>query len=294
MRLLPCAAAALVLLAHAASAQVPLLGSEGIVTPPASYTGPGDIVSGASAWYSCTRAYDAAQASAGVNACTIRRASDNTTTTLTTQSNGAVQSGASFCSGTTCCVFEMYDQTGNGWNVSQNGQSDQFTYNPSGGPNGGAYLSGSSSCCSLIGSSFTPATGKVTLNAYFAQTATAASALILTENSSLSPNALKISTNIPPLWRLIANAANPVNTGNLVVSTWYSFTGVIASGTNGCVINVNGTETTGTQSTLSTTAGDIEIVGADSPEFTEMGFWDNVVFTSTQRTNLYNNQSAYY
>ena len=52
-----------------------------------SYTGPGDVVSGATAWYGL-RAYNAAYATGSNKAINIRRASDNTTTNIVILSNG--------------------------------------------------------------------------------------------------------------------------------------------------------------------------------------------------------------
>lgn len=58
-----------------------------------SYTGPGDIVSGATAWYGL-RAYNAAYATAGSNAINVRRASDNTTSNIAVLSTGALNVSA--------------------------------------------------------------------------------------------------------------------------------------------------------------------------------------------------------
>jgi hypothetical protein len=52
-----------------------------------SYTGPGDVVSGATAWYGL-RAYNAAYATGSNNALNVRRASDNTTQNIVILSNG--------------------------------------------------------------------------------------------------------------------------------------------------------------------------------------------------------------
>lgn len=55
----------------------------------ATYSGPGDVVSGATAWYSCTRGYNAAYAAPGTGkACNVRRASDNTTQDIVILANG--------------------------------------------------------------------------------------------------------------------------------------------------------------------------------------------------------------
>src|SRR6202042_2144856 len=62
----------------------------------------------------------------------VRRASDNTTTNIDPLSAGGAANAAtqnSFCSGTTCVITEIYDQSGNGNNL---------TDAPAGEPAGGA------------------------------------------------------------------------------------------------------------------------------------------------------------
>jgi len=60
----------------------------GVGSPGVVYSGPGDIVSGATAWYSCSRGYSKAYSTGSNNACNIRRASDNSTTNIVILSNG--------------------------------------------------------------------------------------------------------------------------------------------------------------------------------------------------------------
>jgi hypothetical protein len=63
----------------------------GVSNAPAAsgYTGPGDVVSGATAWYGL-RAYNAAYATGSNNAINVRRASDNSTSNIVILSSGAV------------------------------------------------------------------------------------------------------------------------------------------------------------------------------------------------------------
>lgn len=55
--------------------------------PSGGYTGPGNLVSGATVWYGL-RAYSAAKASAHAKSINVRRASDNATSDITVLSNG--------------------------------------------------------------------------------------------------------------------------------------------------------------------------------------------------------------
>jgi len=91
-----------------------------------TYTGPGNVVSGAAGWWGL-RAYNAAYCTGSNDAATIRRASDNTTKTIVILSNCTfdVNTASTFCSGTTCYVTTLYDQSGNGNNMSQSTNADQ-------------------------------------------------------------------------------------------------------------------------------------------------------------------------
>lgn len=89
--------------------------AQGFVASGSSYTGPGDVVSGA-IFYGGVRAYNAAYATGSNNAMTIRRASDNTTSNIVILSTGAldVATATTFCSATTCYVATLYNQSGGG------------------------------------------------------------------------------------------------------------------------------------------------------------------------------------
>lgn len=84
---------ALLLLCAPAQAQdYPIIGG-GVLAPAATYSGPCNIVSGATAWYGL-RACSAAYAAAGSNAINVRRASDNTTENIAVLSTGALNISA--------------------------------------------------------------------------------------------------------------------------------------------------------------------------------------------------------
>lgn len=74
------------------------------------YQGPGDVVSGALAWYGF-RAYSLAKA--GNKAVNLVRASDSATQDINTLASGSFDaaSAATFCAATTCKVVTWYDQT---------------------------------------------------------------------------------------------------------------------------------------------------------------------------------------
>lgn len=94
-----------------------LLGVSNAAQPKsAAYVGPGDIVSGATAFWGL-QAYNAAYAAPGTNsAINIRRASDNASTNIVILKTGLldVATASTFCASTTCYIDDWYDQTGNG------------------------------------------------------------------------------------------------------------------------------------------------------------------------------------
>jgi hypothetical protein len=84
-----------------------------VCTSAPPYAGPGDIVSGATAWYGL-RAYNAAHAAATSKAVSLRRASDNTICDFNVATSGALGVSASGCSagaGLSLASFATTDAT---------------------------------------------------------------------------------------------------------------------------------------------------------------------------------------
>jgi hypothetical protein len=99
-----------------------LLGGGGGAPASAATQGPCDIYAAGGtpcvAAHSTTRALYAAYSGALYQ---VRRSSDNTTTNISPISAGGVANAAtqdSFCSGTTCVITEIFDQSGNGNNLT--------------------------------------------------------------------------------------------------------------------------------------------------------------------------------
>jgi len=105
-----------------ALAQVPMTGAgRGAPAAGVSYTGPGDVVSGATAWWGL-RGYSAAYSTGSNSAVVVCNAATFTTcSTINILSNGkfdtATASGSSACA-STCVVKSFTDQTGNGATMS--------------------------------------------------------------------------------------------------------------------------------------------------------------------------------
>ncbi len=87
-------------------------------SPCSTYVGPGDIVSGAFAWWGL-RAYS--NAAIGQPIANIIRASDSLSMVVNSTITGGfdVAAATTFCASTTCKVSQLYDQTGNGHHLVQ-------------------------------------------------------------------------------------------------------------------------------------------------------------------------------
>ncbi len=86
-----------------------------VMGPGTSYTGPGDLWSGAAGWWGL-RAYNRATALAGANACQVKRNSDNAVLDIRVLATGGLDrvSLAAFLVSTTGTITRLYDQSGNG------------------------------------------------------------------------------------------------------------------------------------------------------------------------------------
>jgi hypothetical protein len=130
-----------------------------------AYSGPGDVVSGATAWYGL-RAYNAAQATAGALAVNLRNTTTNETCDFpvvaagglgvakncTLTSNGS--SLSTFCT-LGCASPEAYDQSGNGNNVVQATAAQQPTLTLSCFGSLPCLTGASASSTNLVGTGFT-------------------------------------------------------------------------------------------------------------------------------------------
>lgn len=108
-------------------AQVPMTGAgKGAPGGSVTYSGPGDVISGATMFWSCSRVYNLAAASTSTNLCDLvavtggaavctLRGSSAGTVDLSAYCSGSTPSAAcAAASGGSCKVTKFYDQTGNG------------------------------------------------------------------------------------------------------------------------------------------------------------------------------------
>lgn len=272
------------------------------VATPVSYQGPGDIVSGATAWWGL-RAYNAAYATAGSNAIAVRNTATSETCNVPVTSSGGLGnvagcSGSSsgdtlavFCaeSSGTCAITEFFDQTGNGHNLTQSTTADQPTLNLS--------CLGSLPCAAGNGSSM-----------YMTGTApggspTAFAFSVVAEKTSSATEAglVNLGSNNPEFYYCCADGSIRLLgasgfTASVSDNAWHALQGTINGASS--FIYVDTTQTTGSIASLAT-LGTLDVMaesGGSHPlpgNITEVGIWSSA-FTTTNATNLCHNQYSYW
>lgn len=272
--------------------------SGGAVAP--SFQGPGDIVSGATAWYGL-RAYNAAYANANGKLVNIVRASDSHACDVLAASSGGMgltancsgadngETPATFCNATTCSIATAYDQTGNGNNLTQATAANQpaLTFN----------CLGSLPCIDA-------SAGTKCLSVTFTSIAQPVSHSIVanrTANTTTQINMLNGGNG--PVWKNVANTVGQFY-GSFPGATasdtaWHAMVFVANGGS--AFIDVDGTQTAGASgagtfpnsaaygmfsqtSTCSATA---------TAQEAEAGFYP-LALTNTQANNLCHNQFTYW
>jgi len=271
--------------------------------PQSSYVGPGDVASGAKAWWG-TRAYNKAAAKATQKLVNIRRASDSVTCDVladfqtggpgitnacsSATSNG--QTAFNFCSGTQCFVTKAYDQSGAlqcggaACDVSQatTANQPQFNFN----------CFYSFACIQYTTSSMTLAspTGPA-LTLPFSASGLGA------RTGAFAANGVFYSQGSTVAQFLYANVANRVELSNTGTSSTvtasdsanHSLTGIFNGASSS--ITVDGTNTAVTGVTGATTSGVFNLgLAPITATISEMGVWGSDLTSSATAlcTNEYN------
>lgn len=275
-----------------------------------TYTGSGDIVT-FTAWYGI-RAYNCAIAKAATQKIVNARntATSETCDIIVNTSGGlgntANCSGASngtaaatFCAGGggSCAVTKIYDQT----NGNACGGASCDTLQGTAALQSTLLFSciGSLPCVKSINiaaiytgaNNLTPATGTESFSVVADRMAGTQGPSIQSANGG-GNNTLRYGNTLVNQWTLRGGATNLNFTAT--DNQWHASNAVEAGASS--VVNVDGTETTGT-ATGNTTAGAPSGFGgntASTTAATETGFIDNVSLSSGNRTSLCKNQQAYY
>jgi hypothetical protein len=259
-------------------------------SPPASYVGPGNIVSSATTWGGM-RAYSAAAAAAHLPAIRIHRHTDNAETDILLLTNGDldVATAVSFCATTNCSIATIYDQTGNGnhWAADDTGtfgNDMQLTFS----------CLGAHPCIVFPDiASFGITAGSVVV-AFPWTMAGVANRTALTGAPQVILSVREHGTQGLLGWEAAANTARMDGdtsgsiTATAADSTTHSMIGVSGSGSSNSFLTIDGTDTSGT------TAGAINgqlLIGATEignnngfkGNFFEVGIWPSA-FSGGNRT----------
>lgn len=269
------------------------------------YQGPGDIVSGATAFYSL-RAYTAAIATAGTqNIVDLRRGSDNATCTvpigtagngfvdLTTQTPCAGATVTSFCNATSCYISKWYDQSGNGRNVAQATAGNQPQLLLSGGPSSTRpYIAFGRASSQYLSGSDPTLSSPVTFSAVYDRTGSLTS---IANIINLSTTGFAFQT--PALNNLISvvGGGPSVFSAAAADSAWHAVQGVDNAGSS--VLYIDGTSNTGSISSGSSTGLGVggSVTGGNTLDgrMAEGGFWASA-FSSGNQSSMNTNQHNYW
>jgi hypothetical protein len=275
-----------------AAGEMTLLGVGAPVAVAGSYTGPGDVVSGASHWYGL-RCYNAAKASLA-SAIRIRRASDNSEQDigLTAGCDLDTSAASTFCAATSCFVVTAYDQVGSN-NITNATAAEQpaLTFNCVGGTkpcmtfDGGDRLASVSTVSSSQPVSYSVVARRTTFPSNY-------STLMQIGNPGDINFAFGVSSGTMIMY------AGALNSATATENAWHGF-GPVANGTSG-KIGVDGTVNT-VNTGNGTLSGSTIYVGNNSSTsqpltgtVAELGAWLSVGFSDTDIANLSSNQQSYW
>lgn len=272
----------------------------------ASYSGPGDVVSSATAWGSVARVYTVAQASTSTSlADLVATTGGAAVCTLRGSASGFVDLAASYCAGTTpaaacaaasggsCKVTKLYDQTGNGNHWTQATLANMPTL----------------SFGSLGGFPTLTSTAGVNMDSPSVTIAQPLTVVVVSQRSAgfTSIQRMFINNTAGEQPRFgYNNVANQValNAGSIVTATasdsaFHAFVSVVNNASSSVV--VDGAATTGTTGTAAFSATPIRIMNDNSGNelqgsLSEIGFWPSG-FNATQygnmNTNIHSATSGY-
>ena len=269
-----------------------------------SYTGPGDVVSGATAWGSCARVYNAALASTSTSLCDLVDTAASTVVicTLRGSSAGTVDLTGTYCTGSVtpaakcaaatggvCAISKVYDQIGatGGWSATTTGQPT-LAFSAVNGLPGIKSINSPASSMTANGN-ITVAQPNTLVGVYERTTVSSNVAVISNAAGSYYIGAGATNT-------AIANPSGLTRTAN--DNAFHAEIAVSATGTNNCAFNVDGVE--GTTATCSSAFSAevtrlLRVLGVASLIGVEMeaGIWP-VGLSSGQRTSMCHNMNVAY
>ena len=271
------------------------VGGETVPAVSASYTGPGDVVSGATAWWGL-RCYN--NAYSGNVAAVWDGATGNTTETLLTCSPGGtinqtVNSLSTTCA-VSCVIATLYDQTGNSHDVTQATNSQRPTFTQS--------CLGSNPCAAFLGSSTQLLKSAATIGTL---TQPNTLAMVSIRTGAFTTKGAVFGDSTGNLAYAYSNTANQIavyngtNNATSAVSdsAWQSMIYILQSTSSVFYLNAVSTTISGNPGTNSISGsaqlGEDDYGDKMTGDLMELGVW-NSGFNSTQATNMCHNQYLYY
>jgi hypothetical protein len=256
------------------------------------YVGPGDIVSGASAWWGL-RAYS--NATKGGNAVDVFGNTTSTTFTFVTKSDGTLElsagGAAAFIAGNSGVlnmrITQLYDQTGNGHPMTATGVPRPVFLTSGLCSFAVAQFNNSAHIMTAVGFAVSQ---PLSIAAVAKETSSAGIAALLSDSTNL-----EFSFNTTPALRVKTSGNLP--SGTTPINTFYSLQGVFNGASS--VVTVNGTDTTGTIGGNGISGAHVLQMGNDDfgealpGAIVEQGVWP-IAFSSGQRTSMSSNQRAFW
>lgn len=258
------------------------------------FTGPGDVVSGGTAFYSCSRAYSSA--TKGTKACNICANVGGLAVGCTDVSSDATTGivpdptiNGALCTITACIVDAIYDQTGNGNNLTQATVANMPTISVASVGSSAITMACASAGPQYLAGTNTSISQPYTYLAFASTTQTSSTTVTI----SASSGSLLRFENTDKVQLFAGTGLS--STGSYSINTNYSLIGIANSTTSAVV--VNGTATTG--SAGSTATGTTLTICAQggaaalNGNLFEAGLWP-IAFNSTQYGAMATNQAAFY
>jgi len=197
-----------------------------------------------------------------------------------------------FCAATTCFVKIRYDQSGNARDeTSADASNPPLTINCTGPVNSLPCMTTTATTINLLGPAFAPATGLGTVAVVANRNVVGAGTcnwLRVNGNNNIIRTAAGANT-----WTL-----GPAATFSSTAATdgaWHAAVGVIHPTATQSVLNIDGTEVTGTTTPVTTSAASGEAGGAaPTCSFAEGIYWDNYNMPPAERAVVITNQRGFW
>jgi Alpha-L-arabinofuranosidase B, catalytic len=255
------------------------------------YSGPGDIVSGATAWWGL-RAYSSA--AIGGNAVRFRRDSDNAEQDFATIAGGGVDLAAiaTFKGAANLFFAKLYDQTGNGRDLTQATAGTQPRFTSSAPVTSLPAIDGASAAGYME-------TAAITLPQPFTYSTVARAPSgfqVLGYNAGSGLEQIRHNAGAANQWDLVGTVS-AIAVGGTTDNVWHTAQGIFDDPSSDFVID--GTSNTGAIGTggFSAAAFGLLAAGAGTVPWAgycaEFGIWP-IAFSAGQKTGMDANQAAYW